>query len=84
MTAKHPNVLFLSVDALRPDRMSLHGYDRPTTPTLDRLAENAIVCDENTSLTAFTQPALPSMLTSSMPLSYGICLTRLWRRGPNS
>ena len=39
-----PNILFLSVDALRADRMSLYGYHRPTTPNLDVMAKNAIVC----------------------------------------
>lgn len=66
-----PNILFLSIDALRFDRTSLHGYALPTTPTLARLAENAIVCNQTSSSAAFTQPSLPSMLTSTMPLSYG-------------
>lgn len=71
MTSDRPNVLLLTIDALRADRLSLHGYGRPTTPTLERLAEAAIVCDENITTTAFTEPALPSMLTSSLPLSFG-------------
>jgi len=61
----------ISIDALRPDRMSLHGYGRPTTPTFERLAASGAHCTESISTTAFTQPALPSMLTSSLPLSYG-------------
>lgn len=69
--ADKPNILFLSADSLRVDRLSLHGYERPTTPNLDRLAQEAIVCDENIACTAFTQPSLPSMLTSSLPLSCG-------------
>lgn len=68
---KHPNILFLTVDALRADRMSLHGYSRPTTPNLERLASRALVFDEATSLASFTQPSYPSILTSSRPLSFG-------------
>lgn len=71
MIPKHPNVLFLTIDALRTDRMSLHGYSRPTTPNIDRLAEKAVVCEENISNTSFTHPSLPSFLTSSRPLSFG-------------
>ena len=37
-----PNVLLLTVDALRADRTSLHGYHRPTTPNLDRLRHELI------------------------------------------
>lgn len=66
-----PNILMISIDALRPDRMSMHGYQRPTTPTLEGLAESGTYCDDCTSTTAFTQPALPSMLTSSRPFSFG-------------
>ena len=37
-----PGILFLTVDTLRPDYMSLNGYALPTTPYLDALlAETA-------------------------------------------
>ncbi|MBR9973748.1 sulfatase-like hydrolase/transferase [Magnetospirillum sulfuroxidans] len=71
MALDRPNVVFLSVDALRADRCSLYGYDRPTTPNLERLAKRAIVCDNAYSLAAFTQGSFPSMLTSTRPLSHG-------------
>jgi len=66
-----PNVLFLSVDALRADRMSLYGYHRSTTPNLDAMAKNAIVCRRASSVAAFTQASFPSLMTSSHPLSFG-------------
>jgi arylsulfatase A-like enzyme len=36
-----PNVLFVSVDAMRPDHMTAYGYHRPTTPNFARFAERA-------------------------------------------
>ncbi|MBK8692730.1 MAG: sulfatase-like hydrolase/transferase [Deltaproteobacteria bacterium] len=36
-----PSVLFISIDAARPDRMSAFGYHRPTTPNIARFAERA-------------------------------------------
>ena len=66
-----PNVLLLTIDALRADRMSLNGYGRPTTPNLDRLAQNAWVCDQAVSMGAFTQVSFHSFMTSSMPLNHG-------------
>ena len=66
-----PNVIMLGIDALRSDRTSLYGYDRPTTPVLDRLSRNAIVCRNAFSLAPFTQPASVQTFTSSRPLSYG-------------
>ena len=71
MSSSPPNVIMLTVDALRADRTSLHGYDRPTTPTLERLARNAVVCDRSYALGTFTQVAFVQILTSSRPLSYG-------------
>ena len=66
-----PNIIFLSADALRSDRMSAYGYDRPTTPNIDRLLSDSIVCEQSFSLAAFTQGSFPTILTSSRPLSYG-------------
>lgn len=71
MPTDKTNVILLTVDAFRADRTSLHGYRRPTTPTLERLAKNAIVCDHAFSLGTFTQSACIQILTSSRPLSYG-------------
>ena len=68
---KKPNILFLTADALRADRMSLHGYNRATTPNLEKLAARAMVFDEAVSLASFTQSSYPSILTSSRPLSFG-------------
>jgi hypothetical protein len=33
------NVVLIVVDTLRADRMGLYGYERPTTPELERFAE---------------------------------------------
>jgi arylsulfatase A-like enzyme len=35
------SIFFLSIDAVRPDHMSVYGYERPTTPNLARFAERA-------------------------------------------
>ena len=71
MTAKRPNVLLLTVDALRADRLSVYGYERPTTPTLERFARHATVCENAFTLGPFTQVACIQLFTSSRPLSYG-------------
>lgn len=68
---KQPNVLFLTIDALRSDRTSFLGYQRPTTPSLDRIAGQSIVCTNTISNASFSQPSFASIFTSSLPLSYG-------------
>jgi len=39
LSQERKNVVLITVDALRPDHMSLYGYSRKTTPVLDALAE---------------------------------------------
>jgi arylsulfatase A-like enzyme len=38
--ARPMSVLLISLDAARPDHLSAYGYARPTTPNLQRFAEN--------------------------------------------
>jgi arylsulfatase A-like enzyme len=41
LAGRAPSVLFVSIDAARPDRMGAYGYGRATTPNLDRFAAGA-------------------------------------------
>ena len=66
-----PNLLILTLDSFRADRTSLLGYNRPTTPNLDRLAERAIVCTKTRALSCWTQPSLLTAFTSSRPFDHG-------------
>jgi arylsulfatase A-like enzyme len=40
--ARGTSVLFVSIDAMRPDHMNVYGYERATTPNLMRFAERAV------------------------------------------
>ncbi len=40
-----PNVLFIVLDTVRADRLSLYGYRRSTSPTLERLARHGVRFD---------------------------------------
>jgi arylsulfatase A-like enzyme len=61
------NVLLAVVDTLRADRMSLHGYGRPTTPKLEELAREAVVFTNARSQAGCTFPSVNSLLTSREP-----------------
>lgn len=39
-----PNILYITIDSIRADHVGYQGYDRETTPTLDRIAERGTVC----------------------------------------
>ena len=61
------NVLILTVDCLRPDHLSLHGYERETSPELDRFASEAWVFEQAVATSAWTSPGIVSMLTGYYP-----------------
>jgi arylsulfatase A-like enzyme len=58
--ARRPDVVLIVVDTLRADRLSCYGYGRPTSPNLDRFAEEGAVFLDTTSQWPWT---LPSMVT---------------------
>ena len=69
--ASQPNVLLISVDTLRADRMSCYGYSRNTSPNLDRLLAEGIRFTRARTVEPLTAPALASMLTSLAPHEHG-------------
>lgn len=42
-TALQPNVILITIDALRPDHLGCYGYQRDTSPNIDKLAKEGIV-----------------------------------------
>lgn len=42
-SCKDCNVILISVDTLRPDHMGVYGYEKNTTPNIDKWAKDAIV-----------------------------------------
>jgi len=70
--ADSPNVLLIVLDTVRADRLSLYGYHRPTTPTLERLAKKGVRFDEARATAPWTLPSHASMLTGRLPYELGV------------
>ncbi len=70
--ASRPDVLLVTIDTLRQDRMSLYGYARPTTPRIDALAREALIFTHAQSPRAKTTPAIASLLTGLHPHDHGV------------
>lgn len=68
---KPPNVLLISVDTLRPDHLSSYGYERSTSPTIDRLAAEGVLFEQHVSSTSWTLPAHAAMFTSLVDTVHG-------------
>ncbi|HEX3129905.1 MAG TPA: sulfatase [Thermoanaerobaculia bacterium] len=68
---RFPNVLIVTVDTLRADRVSAYGYRRPTTPNLDRLLAQGARFTQARTVEPLTNPSLCSMFTSLYPHEHG-------------
>lgn len=61
------NVLLIVVDTLRAKNLSIHGYDRRTTPQLERLAEVGVRFERAMATAPWTLPSHASMFTGRYP-----------------
>ncbi len=58
-----PNILLIVLDTVAACHLSLHGYDRPTSPTLLELAGRGIVFETARATSSWTLPSHATMLT---------------------
>ena len=70
--SRHPNVLLLSLDTVRWDRLSFMGYSRKTTPNLDRIAREGVFFSQCISQASWTTPSHFSIMTSQYPSIHGV------------
>ncbi len=59
-----PNVVFYVIDGGGADLMSVYGYNRRTTPNLERIAAQGAVFEHAYSNAAWTKPSTASFMTS--------------------
>lgn len=61
--AERPNVLLVSIDMLRAGHLSCYGYERATSPNIDRLASEGALYARHQSSTSWTLPAHAALFT---------------------
>lgn len=59
-----PNVILYIIDGAGADYMSVYGYNRRTTPTLEKLAAEGAVFEHAYSNSSWTKPSTASFMTS--------------------
>jgi len=62
-----PQFVLVFIDTLRSDAMSLYGYERNTTPKLDKWANDAAVFTEARSVAPWTLPSTRTMVSGTHP-----------------
>jgi len=66
------NVLLITLDTTRADRIGCYGYARAKTPNLDFLAANGVRFADCYCQVPLTAPSHSSLFTSTTPLSHGV------------
>lgn len=62
-----PNVLLIIADALRADHLGCYGYNRPTSPQIDKFAADALFFEKAMSNSPWTKPSMGTVFTSLYP-----------------
>lgn len=65
-----PGIVIFVFDAMSARNLSLYGYERPTTPNLERFARRATVYNAHYSAGTFTTPGTASLLTGLYPWTH--------------
>ncbi len=66
------NVLLVIVDTLRAESMHCYGYPRPTTPRLDRIAEEGVLFERAVAQAPYTWTSFGSIFTGKYPRNHGL------------
>ena len=63
MADGRPNILMLVADTQRAQNLHCYGYEKETSPTWDMIAEEGVLCEQNTSAGIWSLPGYTSMFT---------------------
>ncbi len=68
---KH-NLLLITIDTLRADRLSCYGGQNPKTPNIDSLAERGVLFSRAFANTSTTLPSHANILLGTTPNQHGV------------
>jgi len=75
------NILLVTLDTTRADRIGCYGYRRAATPILDRLAASGVRFAEALTAAPETLPAHATLLTGLLPPHHGVRINTEGRLG---
>ncbi len=66
-----PNIVLIAIDTVRADHLGCYGYERPTSPNIDRFAEQGVLFERCYSPASWTLPSFMTMFTGVLPAVHG-------------
>ena len=70
--ARPPNVLIITVDTLRADRVGVYGYPGGLTPNVDALAKDGVIFERGIAQVPLTWPSHAAIFTGTYPFHNGV------------
>jgi arylsulfatase A-like enzyme len=71
-SSRKPNILLITLDGVRNDRIELYGYERETMPNLTSWAQKATIFTNGYSNSSWFLPSLASVFTGLRPSRHGV------------
>jgi arylsulfatase A-like enzyme/Tfp pilus assembly protein PilF len=68
----HLNVVVITLDTTRADRIGIYGAHDVETPTIDRLGNEGVLFEQAVSVAPLTLPAHSSIFTGKFPPEHGV------------
>jgi arylsulfatase len=75
---EQPDIIIITVDTLRSDRLGAYGYEKAKTPHVDALGRGGVIFTEATVALPRTTPGLASLMTGLLPEHHGS--REVWER----
>src|SRR6516165_2859171 len=69
-TRQRLNLLLVTIDTLRADRLGCYGYSKIETPNLDKLARQGVLFESAVAPAPLTAPSHASMMTGLNPIRH--------------
>jgi len=77
------NLVVITLDTTRADRIGAYGAQEVETPVLDRLANEGVLFEQTASVAPLTLPAHASIFTGKFPPEHGVRDNGGFFLGPN-
>jgi len=69
--SRKPNIILITLDTTRADRLSCYGYQRRTSPNIDKLALESLRYVDALATASWTLPSHASLFTGKFTSSHG-------------
>ncbi|NMC63985.1 MAG: sulfatase [SAR324 cluster bacterium] len=70
--SSRPNIVLITIDTLRADKLGVYGFPANISPEIDELANNGVVFSRVIAQSSWTRPSIGSFLTSRYPRQLGL------------